>query len=191
MRIALLILALIFIPLIESGYSQPLWGVKWYSPLFMDVIGDWLLVIKCIAVTIGLAYLSRYKEELKTLIPAKLLYYPIVLSVFTIGALQFLFLSMGLLTMGFGASLEEKHRAKHYDNLSIYVLTSDPGAMGSAYHSFFIQCPKTLSFYDLTLIIKIDWLRDFDFHKQGNMLIVSASNTETMSFDLSEFDNCH
>lgn len=54
------------------------------------------------------------------------------------------------------------HKEFEIENNTIYVFTADPGAMGTAYHYFYLKCPLPLNRYELKFIEKANWVGDVE-----------------------------
>ncbi|KGJ96678.1 hypothetical protein [Thalassotalea sp. ND16A] len=190
MKLLITIIILIYIPLLESLYSSTLWGLNWYSPLVMDKVGNYLLFIKIASIGLGLYLLSINTLQLRNLFSSNLLFSFQKVINFIVGCFQVALLSLGLLFIGIEGDLNKKHREEKFDGFSIYALTSDPGAMGKAYHYFYIKCPKPMGRYGLTLIKKFDWLGKFEFDVSQNILSIKTSDGNVEELDISTLKNC-
>jgi len=190
MKLLISIAILIYLPLLESIYSSTLWGLHWQSPLLMDRVSSYLLFIKTLSVVFGLYLIIKNTNQLKTLIPSKLLYFSQLTINCLVGAIQLLLLTLGILFVGFDGDLKIKHREQSFDNGTLYVLTADPGAMGKAYHYFYLKCSKPFNRYDLTLIKKTDWLGNFEFKKFNDSLVIETTEGEVITLNLSENKRC-
>lgn len=188
------IILLLYLPLLESYFGTTLWGLNWHSPETMDRIGNYLLWLKMLCVTIGLLLLIKNRKRLKELGLSTAFNVTIISLSCVVGLVQVLFLSLGIFFSSLLSSdLSDIHKEKLFDEYSIYVYTANPGAMGKAYHYFYIKCPKPFARYGLTQVKKLDWMREFDFEvKNSELLIVPKYLDEAVSqrVDLTKFNQC-
>ena len=115
---------------------------------------------------------------------------PFIAIVWGLALIQFPFLWLGILVEGIMSSDPEYlHKEKQYSDRSIYVNTFDPGAMGKAYHYFYLKCPRSLNRYDLTHIKTTNWMYEFSFDVVENELIIDdKSHGGTITkIDISDF----
>lgn len=183
-------LLLILIPLLESLHSATLWGLRWHSPLMMDKLSNYLLFIKLISVVIGMYLCLRWSRANASIIKHKLLSTLFNLLLCALSAIQIGLLLLGILLIDFGLSLTDKHQEKSYNSGTIYLLTADPGALGSAYHYLYFKCSSPLGFYELKLIDSLDWIRQFDFYIEQNQLTVTSADKTITEYDLSNDEVC-
>ncbi len=165
----LAILLLIIVPLVESLHGGVLWGLNYHSPKFMSQIGDALALVKLIALCAGVYLLFTQQGTFRHLFKSKWL--SIVLSsVLAIVAL--IQIAIGLLGVLIDATLGTNrdyfHKEFEIENNTIYVYTADPGAMGTAYHYFYLKCPLPLNRYELTFIEKTNWVWELELKASDN-----------------------
>jgi len=67
-----------------------------------------------------------------------------------------------------GTNRDYFHKEFAIENNTIYVFTADPGAMGTAYHYFYLQCPLPLNRYELTFIEKTNWVWELELKGSDN-----------------------
>ena len=99
-------------------------------------------------------------------------------------------LCLGLLFDGvLSSNLSYIHKERNYQDRSIYVYTADPGAMGTAYHYFYLKCHLPLNRYELTQITKTNWMREYSFEVIDDELIIDDKSEEgsVQKIDLSTF----
>ncbi len=156
-------LFLILFPLVESLHGSVLWGLNFHSPKFMSKVGDVLGWIKLLMLCAGVILLFTRQSELRLLVKSK--WVSIILSV-VLAAVAFIQLALGLLGVMFDATQitdrDYIHKEFEMENNTIYVFTADPGAMGKAYHYFYLKCPRPLNRYELKLIEKARWVGDVE-----------------------------
>ncbi|AXT40065.1 hypothetical protein D1814_15940 [Alteromonas sp. BL110] len=165
----LAVLLLIIVPLVESLHGGVLWGLNYHSPKFMSQVGDALALVKLIALCAGVYLLFKQHGTFRHLVKSKWL--SIVLSsVLAIVAL--IQIAIGLLGVLIDATLGTNrdyfHKEFAIENNTIYVFTADPGAMGTAYHYFYLKCPLPLNRYELKLIEKTHWVREIELKASDN-----------------------
>ncbi len=188
--IILIIVACLYVPFYESYSRSTLWGLNWYSPQFMDQLGGYLLPVKLLLVIIGLVLLYNNIRPIKEVLGDGFISAFFVYSSYSIATIQILFLCLGLLFSSISLSDPNYlHKEKLFDNYSIYVYTADPGAMGKAYHYFYLKCSLPLNRYELKLIKKMGWMYEYGFEVLGSNLIVTDKNKEgkTHTFDVRNF----
>ncbi|AEA98846.1 hypothetical protein [Alteromonas mediterranea] len=159
----LAVLLLVTVPLVESLHGGVLWGLNYHSPKFMSQVGDALALVKLIALCAGVYLLFTQHGIFRLLVKSKWL--SIVLSsVLAIVAL--IQIAIGLIGVLIDATLGTNrdyfHKEFAIENNTIYVFTADPGAMGTAYHYFYLKCPLPLNRYKLELIDKAKWVGDVE-----------------------------
>tara|TARA_B100002003_G_scaffold156626_1_gene145264 strand:+ start:73 stop:729 length:657 start_codon:yes stop_codon:yes gene_type:complete len=165
----LAVLLLVIVPLVESLHGGVLWGLNYHSPKFMSQVGDALALVKLIALCAGVYLLFTQQGTFRHLFKSKWL--SIVLSsVLAIVAL--IQIAIGLLGVLIDATLGTNrdyfHKEFEIENNTIYVFTADPGAMGTAYHYFYLKCPLTLNRYELTFIEKTNWVWELELKASDN-----------------------
>lgn len=173
MRLVIGILVLIFLPLLETFNSLP--GLlSWGDPLTMHRLNDYLRVFKWIMINIGFWLLYIWHARASDAGTSLLKKRTFVSSVFLIGFIQWILLLFGTWDSieRTQSELEYFHKTKHYGDYSIYVHTFDPGAMGRAYHVFYIKCPLRFGRFKLERINEYDWMRGFTFDVMDGHLFV-------------------
>ena len=162
-------LFLILLPLVESLHGSVLWGLNFHSPKYMSKVGDVLGWIKLLMLCAGVTLLFTRQSELRLLVKSK--WVTIILSVM-LAAVALIQIALGLLGVMFDATQMTSHDYFHkefeMENNTIYVFTADPGAMGKAYHYFYLKCPRSLNRYELKLIEKAGWVGDVELKASGD-----------------------
>jgi hypothetical protein len=190
----LIIILLLYVPFLESYFGSTLWGLNWHSPEMMHRVGNYLFPIKILCVAIGLLLLARSSKRLKGVTSYKTLNGVVIYSSYFIGFVQIILLPIGLFFSSLlSPDLSYIHKEKSSDDYSIYVYTADPGAMGKAYHYFYIKCSKPFGRYKLTEVKKLDWMRKFDFEVKNSELLVLPKYLDEAAehkIDLTKFNQC-
>ncbi len=159
----LAVLILILVPLVESLHGGVLWGLNYHSPKFMSQVGDALALVKLIALCAGVYLLFTQHGRLRYLVKSKWL--SVVLSCI-LAIVALIQIAIGLLGVlidaTLGANRDYFHKEFEIENNTIYVFTADPGAMGTAYHYFYLKCPLPLNRYELKFIKKANWVGDVE-----------------------------
>ena len=165
----LAVLILILVPLVESLHGGVLWGLNYHSPKFMSQVGDALALVKLIALCAGVYLLFTQHGRLRYLVKSKWL--SVVLSCI-LAIVAFIQIAIGLLGVLIDATLGSNrdyfHKEFEIGNNTIYVFTADPGAMGTAYHYFYLKCPLPLNRYELTFIEKTNWVWELELKASDN-----------------------
>lgn len=165
----LAVLILILVPLVESLHGGVLWGLNYHSPKFMSQVGDALALVKLIALCAGVYLLFTQHGRLRYLVKSKWL--SVVLSCI-LAIVAFIQIAIGLLGVlidaTLGANRDYFHKEFAIENNTIYVFTADPGAMGAAYHYFYLQCPLPLNRYELTFIERTNWVWELELKASDN-----------------------
>ena len=165
----LAVLILILVPLVESLHGGVLWGLNYHSPKFMSQVGDALALVKLIALCAGVYLLFTQHGRLRYLVKSKWL--SVVLSCI-LAIVAFIQIAIGLLGVLIDATLGTNrdyfHKEFAIENNTIYVFTADPGAMGTAYHYFYLQCPLPLNRYELTFIERTNWVWELELKASDN-----------------------
>ena len=163
------VLILILVPLVESLHGGVLWGLNYHSPKFMSQVGDALALVKLIALCAGVYLLFTQHGRLRYLVKSKWL--SVVLSCI-LAIVAFIQIAIGLLGVLIDATLGSNrdyfHKEFEIGNNTIYVFTADPGAMGTAYHYFYLKCPLPLDRYELTFIEKTNWVWELELKASDN-----------------------
>ena len=165
----LAVLILILVPLVESLHGGVLWGLNYHSPKFMSQVGDALALVKLIALCAGVYLLFTQHGRLRYLVKSKWL--SVVLSCI-LAIVALIQIAIGLLGVLIDATLGTNrdyfHKEFEIGNNTIYVFTADPGAMGTAYHYFYLKCPLPLNRYELTFIEKTNWVWELELKASDN-----------------------
>lgn len=165
----LAVLLLIIVPLVESLHGGVLWSLNYHSPKFMSQIGDALALVKLIALCAGVYLLKAQQGTFRHLFKSKWLTVTLS-SVLAIAAL--IQVGIGLLGVLIDATLGTNrdyfHKEFAVENNTIYVFTADPGAMGTAYHYFYLKCPLPLNRYELKFIEKTNWVWELEIKTSDN-----------------------
>lgn len=180
----------VYLPFIESWFAGTLWGLHWKSPMFMDQLSNYLIIIKLVLVLLGGILLYKNIREIREKIVNVFARNFFILSCYLLVAVQIPFLLLGLLLEGISSSnIDYLHKEKTFNDRSIYIYTADPGAMGKAYHYFYLKCQLPFNRYELKLIKKTDWMGEFGFEVQQNNLIVTDKheNGKAHIFDITNF----
>jgi hypothetical protein len=184
-----IVILLLYIPFFESYSSSTLWGLKWHSPEMMDKINTYFRPLKLMLVVIGVTLLLKSSKKLKAGKLPKILNGVFTYSSYFIGFIQIILLSIGLLFSSLlSSNLSYIHKEKRFDDQSIYVYTADPGAMGTAYHYFYLKCKLPFNRFTLQKISKLEWMREFNFDiKESELIINHLAPKETIEhrFDIS------
>jgi len=180
----------IYLPFIESCHGGTLWGLNWQSPMLMYQWGDNLRIVKFILVILAIALLSIKRELIRETLKNAVIRNIFIITGYLVAVVQILLLCLGILFEGFSSSdLNYIHKEETFNSRSIYVYTADSGAMGKAYHYFYLKCSLPLNRYELKQIQKMDWIHEYDFDVQGNNLIVIDKSEEGKlhTFEISNF----
>jgi hypothetical protein len=185
-----IIMVCLYLPFIESGFGGILWGLNWKSPMFMDQLSDKLRLLKLILVTLAVALLVIKREKIKDTFNNTTIRNSFIVSGYLVAAVQIILLCLGILFAGVSSSnLDYLHKEKTFIDRPIYVHTADPGAMGKAYHYFYLKCQLPLNRYELKLIKKMGWMYEYGFDVRENNLIVTdkSEKGQTHVFDVTNF----
>ena len=165
----LAVLILILVPLVESLHGGVLWGLNYHSPKFMSQVGDALALVKLIALCAGVYLLFTQHGRLRYLVKSKWL--SVVLSCI-LAIVALIQIAIGLLGVLIDATLGTNrdyfHKEFAIENNTIYVFTADSGAMGTAYHYFYLKCPLPLNRYELRFIEKTNWVWEIELKTSDN-----------------------
>lgn len=186
----IVIAACIVLPFLESWHVSTLWGVNWISPAFMDQLSNYLRVTKLILICFALYLLIGKRKVISKSIENAIVRKIFAVTAFLLALVQIPLLCLGILVEGiFFSDLDYLHKEKNYQNRSIYVYTADPGAMGTAYHYFFLKCPLPLNRYELRRITRTNWMRKFSFAVVGNELLIEdkGEGGTTQTIDITGF----
>ena len=153
----------------------------------MDVFGDILRVIKLVLVLIGTLLLAVYNQTIQNTIRHRAAFTTFIIVSWILIPIQIPMLLLGIMFSGVSMSPSDSvHKEKTFDNRTIYAYTADPGAMGRAYHHFYLKCPRALDRYELVKIAKLNWMGSFEFAVTNNELTVDAENGTSHQFDISQ-----
>lgn len=186
-RLVIVIIVCLYLPFLESMFSATLWGLNWQSPAMMDSVGDYLRIVKFGMVCVA-AYLMAFNYQ----IMQNTIKNGIARGVFVISTLLLVGVQLPMLLMGLIMSDllktngDDEHKEQTFGDKTIYVYTFDPGAMGKAYHHFYLKCPKPLGRYQLSRIETLDWMPNFSINLENEQLIVVAEDGTTSKFDISK-----
>ena len=165
----LAVLLLILVPLVESLNGGVLWGLNYHSPKFMSQVGDALALVKLIALCAGVYLLFTQHGTFRHLFKSK--WISIVFSC-VLAIVALIQIAIGLIGVLIDATLGTNrdyfHKEFAIENNTIYVFTADPGAMGTAYHYFYLECPLPFSRYELTFIEKTNWVWELELKASDN-----------------------
>ncbi len=170
---------LVLIPLLESFISGSFFGLQWRSPLFMAEVRGVLLFVKTVAILVALSLLLMNHSSIKQYFTSRW-NNRWVSRLFSVTGYLLVLLQLPLLLIGAffvtnGADNEYLHLEKRLGDDTFYVYTSDPGAMGKAYHHFYLKCSKPLGFYQLHFIETTGWIKSLDFHATDNKLMLISN----------------
>lgn len=186
----IVISACLILPFLESWFAGTLWGLNWESPVFMAQLRERLRVIKLILIAFSIFILTTKYTVISNVIQKAFYRIAFIISAGVLAIVQVPLLLLGIVfESAFSANLDDIHREKNYSNRTIYVYTADPGAMGKAYHYFYLKCPLPLNRYELTEITTTDWMYEYSFDVIDNELIIEdkSKNGKTEKFDISSF----
>lgn len=165
----LAVLLLIIVPLVESLYGGVLWDLNYHSPRFMSQVGDALALVKLIALCAGVYLLFTQHGTLRYLVKSKWLTVALSSVLAIVALIQIAIGLLGvLIDATLGANRDYFHKEFAIENNTIYVFTADPGAMGTAYHYFYLKCPLPLNRYELKFIEKTNWVRELELKASDN-----------------------
>lgn len=179
----------LMVPLLESLNVSILWGLNLHSPAFMDQLTPYIRGIKIMLVIVALYLLNDKQRELRALIPNVVLNSIFKFFSYGLASCYGLVLVFGILfSMYVQPNYDYIHREKQFNNLTIYVYTLDPGAMGKAYHYFSVKCPLAFNRYKLNYIARTNWMKDFEFNVEENTLIITDAREpyNVTTFDIRE-----
>ncbi|WP_242633818.1 hypothetical protein [Alteromonas sp. KUL17] len=165
----LAILLLIIVPLVESLHGGVLWGLNYHSPRFMSQVGDALALVKLIALCAGVYLLFTQHGRLRYLVKSKWLTVALNCVLAIVALIQIAIGLLGvLIDATLGANRDYFHKEFEIGNNTIYVFTADSGAMGTAYHYFYLKCPLPLNRYELRFIEKTNWVWELELKTSDN-----------------------
>ncbi|WP_254693683.1 hypothetical protein [Shewanella sp. MEBiC00475] len=175
----LMVIALVYLPFIDSWLSGIFSSLNWQSPILMDQLSDHFRVIKLIFVCLGGLLLYKKSGKIRQKIGSVLSSNCFIYSGYLLILLQVPFLYLGIWLEGASSSdLNYMHKEKTFDDRTIYVYTADPGAMGKAYHYFYLKCRLPFDRYELKIITKMDWMYEYSFEVKDNELVVINKNEQ-------------
>ena len=176
MKIKFLAVFLILAPLIETIFFGRFFGLDWHSPEMMARLAAYLSFVKVGSVVLGMYLFESKVVPLATTTKQKIVTNGMRVLLYILGLLQ---IGLCLLSLMFSdASVSETqldylHKEQSFADTVIYVNTVDPGAMGSAYHYFYLKCPKPNNRFHLVFLKKLKWMRNYDFVVNNNVLLVT------------------
>jgi len=165
----LAVLLLTIVPLVESLHGSVLWGLNYHSPKLMSQVGDALALVKLLALCTGVYLLFTQQGRFRHLFKSK--WMSIVLSS-VLAIVAFIQIAIGLIGVLIDATLGTNqdyfHKEFAIGNNTIYVFTADTGAMGTAYHYFYLKCPLPANRYELKFIEKTNWVWELELKASDN-----------------------
>lgn len=183
--VMILIAICLYIPLLDSLFPGTLFGLNWHSPAVMAELGENLRIIKLILIVFSIFLIGCENETIRACITKKFLASTFINLSFIFAILQLPFLGLGIMLDKTSLSNTDYiHKEKAFEQGTIYVYTADPGAMGKAYHYFFLKCDQPLNRYKLKQLIKTDWMKTFDYELNNNQLIIKEINDENRVFKI-------
>lgn len=186
----IVIASCLVLPFLESWFAGTLWGLNWNSPVFMDQLRDHLRIFKLGLITLSIFLLFTKYTVIGNTIQKALYRRAFLIFASVLAIVQVPLLLLGIMFEAISSSnLDYIHKEKSYAERSIYIYTADPGAMGKAYHYFFLKCPLSFNRYELTEITKTNWMYEYTFEVIDNELIIEdkSENGEIKKFDVSSF----
>lgn len=156
----------------------------------MDQLRDHLRIFKLVLIAFSIYVLITKYTVISNTIRKALYRRVFVVFASVLAVVQVPLLLLGIMFEGVSSSnLDYIHKEKSYAERSIYVFTADPGAMGKAYHYFYLKCSLPLNRYELTEITKTNWMYEYNFEVVDNELIIEdqSENGEIKKFDISSF----
>lgn len=182
----LIILALVFLPLAETVFFSTTGQLRWHSPELMGQLAYWIRLLKIVSISAGLYLLTRSATYLPYGVKRGVLKGLIEVSVILAGTIQLAFLLLG--TVFFHSDITHSHylhKEASGDGETVYVYTSDPGAMGKAYHHIYVKCSLPFGRYELHKLARVDWIGDVDLTlSHGQVELTSKRNNESVSSDI-------
>ena len=165
----LAVLILILLPLVESLHGGVLWGLNYHSPRFMSQVGDALALVKLVALCAGVYLLFTQHGTFRYLFKSKWMSIVFSCVLATVALIQIAIGLLGvLIDATLGTNRDYFHKEFVIENNTIYVFTADPGAMGTAYHYFYLECPLPFNRYELTFIEKTNWVWELELKASDN-----------------------
>lgn len=189
-KVIFIITLCLYLPFIESWFFATLWGLNWESPVVMAKLGDKLRLLKLFLVILGVVLLITQYKSIRDTINNTIVKNAFLVSGYLVAAVQIPLLCVSLYFDGISPSkLDYLHKEKTFNDRSIYVYTANPGPAGTAYHYFYLKCRLPLNRYELKLIKKMGWMREYGYEVQGNNLIVADKSEEGKFhiFDITNF----
>lgn len=169
-RVWIVLWCLVLLPLVESLSVDTLWGLNWHSPMRMEWIHRYLIVLKLLFVlsAIFLALLLYLFPKFTTQLRYSTL---MIVSVCLVSVVQLPMLGMGVT---FAANASTAGQELKLDRQQFYVHTVDPGAMGKTYYNVYLECPKPWGRYELRSLGRVDWMLKPQFELQGDELVMTG-----------------
>lgn len=186
----IVIAACIILPSIDNFFGSAIWGGNWISPAFMDQLNGYLIVAKLILIGFAICLLIVKHKVISRSIENVIVRRTFTITAFILALVQIPVLCLLIMVNGVSPSnLDDIHKEKNFKNRSIYVYTADPGAMGTAYHYFYLKCPLPLNRYKLKLITRTHWMAKFSFDVVDNELFIEDKSKEgaTQKVDITGF----
>ena len=174
---------LIALPLLDSLFIPPAFGLQWHNPKTMYLLSAYLIPVKLLLVTIGGFLLV--KQDRQNHDQSRAWYRKLVDGfIFIVAGVQFI-----VLAIISGLYLVVGTQADDYQqqgNISVY--TFDIGAFGKATHYFYYQCTDGNGFYTLTPMVTLDWLGPFTFSEKGTVLIINHNKHTDKGGQIKQID---
>jgi len=174
---------LILIPLIDSLFIAPAFGLQWKSEQTMYYVTVFLMPIKLLMVLLGGFLLVRQAHSprrLTTVLYKKLFQ----VSLFILAGLQSIVLIIVCVLYIVVGTNADKYQLK--DKISVY--TADSDTLGKATHYFSFQCTDKAGFYSLTPIVTLNKLGDFSFSTKNDKLLIEHNDYSLKGKQLKRID---
>jgi hypothetical protein len=151
----------------------------------MDQLNSVVRVIKLAMVCAALWLAYRQTQAIRKTFKHVILGRIFVLSSYLVALVQIPMLSVGILfDYALSTNLDYIHQEKHFNDLNIYVHTSDHGAVGSAYHHIYLKCTLPFDRYELTHIKTVNWIRDYELEIRNNKLLIGNNEGVAIPVDI-------
>jgi len=135
----------------------------------MSQVGDALALVKLIALCAGVYLLFTQHGTFRYLFKSKWMSIVFSCVLATVALIQIAIGLLGvLIDATLGTNRDYFHKEFAIENNTIYVFTADPGAMGTAYHYFYLKCPLPLNRYELKFIEKTNWVWELELKTSDN-----------------------
>lgn len=174
---------LILIPLIDSLFIAPAFGIQWKSEQTMYLLNVYLMPIKLLMVLIGGFLLVRQARSSYQM--PRVLYKKIAeMTLFVLAGLQSIVLIAVCVLYAVVGTNVEKYQLKN--RISVY--TADADTLGEATHYFSFQCTDKSGFYSLMPIATFNRLGDFSFTTKNNVLLIEHNDYSLKGKQLKKID---